>query len=117
MKHTPGPWEIREVAHEATAWHKRRVYRAEIIAPQYLYEKRTHSRGICQIVDYCDWTDHPGNAALIAAAPDMLASLKRQAQGLHNLIEFNLIPASHFPDTEKEASQLEALIDKAEGRS
>lgn len=27
---TPGPWEIREVAHEASPYSKRRVYRVEI---------------------------------------------------------------------------------------
>lgn len=75
--HTPGPWEIRELAHEATPWRKRRVYRVEIIAPQHLFGKRTHSRDICQIVDYCDWTDHPANARLIRSAPDLLDVCER----------------------------------------
>ncbi len=74
-KWTPGPWELREVAHEATPYSKRRVYRMEIIAPQYLCGKRTHSRDIAQMVDYCDWTDHPHNARLIAAAPDLYEAL------------------------------------------
>jgi hypothetical protein len=76
MKFTPGPWEIREVAHEATPFRERRVYRVEIIAPQYLYGKRQYSRQICQIVDYCSWTDHPGNARLIEHAPDLYAALE-----------------------------------------
>ena len=74
--HTPGPWETFEVAHEETPWSKRRVYRVEIRAPQYYRGRRTHSRHIAQIVDYCEWTDHPANAALIAAAPDLLEALE-----------------------------------------
>lgn len=76
-QHTPGPWEIREVAHEATPLNERRVYRVEIVSPQHYMGRRTPlSRYICQIVDYCEWTDHPANARLIAAAPDLLAALK-----------------------------------------
>lgn len=79
-KMTKGNWELREVAHAETPWSKRRVYRMEIIAPQFTYGKRTHSRDICQILDYCEWTDHPGNAQGIAAlhnaAPSMLALLE-----------------------------------------
>jgi len=74
-------WELREVAHGATPWSKRRVYRVEIIAPQYNYGKLTHNRNIAQIIDYCDWTDHPANAEFIANArqdiPDLLAEVKR----------------------------------------
>lgn len=76
MAHTPGPWETREIAHEATPYAKRWVYRMEIIAPQYLYGKRTHSRLICQMIDFCEWTDHPDNARLIASAPDLLEALQ-----------------------------------------
>lgn len=78
-QHTPGPWELRERAHEATPYSKRRVYRMEVIAPQYLYGKRTHSRDIAQILDYCEWTDHPANARLIAAAPELLSALELAA--------------------------------------
>ncbi len=56
------------------------------------------------------------NAKLFAAAPDLLEALRRQEKGLRNLIELDLIPPSHFPDTQKEADALLALIFKAEGR-
>ena len=75
--HTPGPWVLREFAHEATPWSKRRVYRVEVAAPQFCHGKLTHHRLICQFIDYCDWTDHPANAALVAAAPDLLAENER----------------------------------------
>ena len=74
--HTPGPWEIREVAHGSIPSSLCQVYRVEICAPQYLYGKRTHSRYIANIVDYTDWTDQPANARLIAAAPDLLAACR-----------------------------------------
>jgi hypothetical protein len=54
----------------------RRVYRVEIIAPQFFNGRRTHSRDIGQILDYCEWTDHPANASLITAAPELLVALK-----------------------------------------
>ena len=57
------------------------------------------------------------HARLIAAAPELLEACKRHAQGLRNLIEFKLIPSTHFPDTAKEVDALDVLIAKAEGRS
>jgi hypothetical protein len=80
--HTPGPWELKEVAHEKTPFSERRVYRLEIIAPQYFHGRRTHSRDICQMLDYCEWTDHPANARLIAASPELLWSLERIIEAL-----------------------------------
>lgn len=79
-KMTKGNWELREVAHAETPWSKRRVYRMEIIAPQFTYGKRTHSRDICQILDYCEWTDHPGNAQGIA-------TLRNAAEPMLDLLE------------------------------
>lgn len=86
---TPGPWEKREVAHEASPYAPRRVYRVEIISPQYCMGRRTHSRGISQIVDYCDWTDHPANAAFIAHAradvPALIAALREAWERNRNI--------------------------------
>jgi hypothetical protein len=66
-KATPGPWDATEYAHGATPWNgnKERVYRVEIVSPQYTHGRRTHSRLIAQMVDYCDWTDHPANREFI----------------------------------------------------
>ena len=72
---TKGPWETREVAHEKTPYSPRRVFRVEIIAPQHYMGRRTHSRDICQIIGYNEWSDHPGNAAFIAHAPEDIAAL------------------------------------------
>jgi hypothetical protein len=82
---TSGPWEIRERVFDETPWRKRRVYRVEIIAPQYYHGKRTHSRDICQMVDYCEWTDHPANARLIAAAPNLYHELRELLGSLEPL--------------------------------
>lgn len=119
--HTPGPWEIREVAHEATPLNKRRVYRVEIIAPQYLNGRRTHSRDIAQIVDFADWTDQPANARLIAAAPELLAALtdlRRESESFVSLAR------QRGQDVRPEAADLvrnalataRAALAKAEGR-
>jgi hypothetical protein len=51
----------------------------EIIAPQFLFGKRSYTRDICIIRDWCDWNDYPANARLIAAAPDLLACLQKIA--------------------------------------
>jgi len=76
--HTDGPWEIREVAHEATPYSPRRVYRVEIVSPMVwpLTGKRYGSRRVCEIIDYANFTTDPANARLIVAAPDLLKALE-----------------------------------------
>ena len=105
-KHTPGPWradcEYDELKHvliaETQGW--------MIIA------KKTRN-----LAPEDGETEDGFNAYLIESAPDLLSALARQEQGLRNLVEFRLIPASHFDDTLKEADVLASLIAKAEGRS
>lgn len=109
-KYTPGPWEIREVAHEKTPYSPRRVYRVEIIAPQYYLGRRTHSRDIAQMVDYCEWMDHPQNARLIAAAPDLLEACKA-------MMAWNeTFDGEDCEGLSAQIEQLRAAIAKAEGR-
>lgn len=92
--YTKGPWEIREVAHEATPLNKRRVYRVEIVSPQFYMGKKIASRHICQIIDYCEWADHPANARLITAAPDLLDALRNLVTRWPNMLgEDEIAPA------------------------
>ena len=109
IAHTSGPWEIREVAHEATPLNKRRVYRVEIIAPQYFNGRRTHARDIAQILDFADWTDQPANARLIAAAPDILAALRSALPVIERFVLLDL-------QAEAIVDGVRAAIAKAEGR-
>lgn len=76
-EHTHGPWEIREIAHEATPFNERRVYRVEIGSPivDRASKHRYGTRPVCQITDFGRIGD-PANASLIAAAPDLLAALE-----------------------------------------
>ena len=58
------------------------------------------------------------NARLIAAAPDMLAQLKRNAQGLRNLLEFDWITDEGHREWIQEAiNEVDAVVDKAEGKT
>jgi len=112
-KHTPGPWTADTNPRMATVWAKTQ-------------------KGDMRICDIRGWGHLTGvgalnlpsdkaveiqdaNTNLIAAAPDLLEACKRNRQGLRNLIELRLIPASHFDDVEEMIRQHDELIAKAEG--
>lgn len=90
-KHTPGPWvpdQLGERRHILT----KSGYVVAAISPLYAYKK-----------------SHEANAALIAAAPDMLAMLKKVAAAEDRMPGNNPIAGL--------ADEIRALIAKAEGRS
>lgn len=76
-QHTPGPWEMREIAHPETPFAPRRVYRVEIGSP--LIDKGSKRRygthRVCQITDFGFISD-PANARLIRSAPELLSAAK-----------------------------------------
>ena len=55
------------------------------------------------------------NAHLIASAPDMYKSLKRQRTGLLNLIDLELIPKSYIDSVRHEVSLIDNELAKARG--
>ena len=124
--HTPGPWgfhahlgnpEIREIEQEdghvfkcadySIAFGDKRI--AEV-----LFYKGT--RGFPSVDDYAEFT---ANSHLIAAAPDLLASLKELAEE----VDFEIEQRQHsgndedWIDLKAKSDRAHAAIAKAEGRS
>jgi hypothetical protein len=115
--HTPGPWvaDTTSLADSATVWTKAGWEQrgggeqAPIALCADPYEPRSRSIEECR-----------ANAQLMAAAPDMLAALKRANEFITNGIELGFIrmPDASTPDAAHETPGIvRAAIAKAEGRS
>ena len=59
--------------------------------------------------------EQEANAHLIASAPGMYKSLKRQRIGLLNLIDLNLVAESHYESVRHEVSLIDNELAKARG--
>ena len=98
MKHTPGPWEVSKIGNPYDQF--------------MIYAESDSGRNICVAVE------GESNAALIAAAPDLLEACKEIKAEISNCIEFinDRTPSTDQQTISKLYSKLGKLIDKAEGR-
>lgn len=82
-KWTPGPWEVGQHPAVPNAW---------IVRP-VLFGHRVRVLPECEGSHVCLRNEYDAN--LIAAAPDMVAALKRMAEAWSNAVELGLIPSQH----------------------
>ena len=67
------------------------------------------------VLDIAGIPSAKANAHLIASAPDMYRSLKRQRTGLLNLIDLDLIPKSYVDSVRHEISLIDNELARARG--
>lgn len=125
-KHTPGPWHLEELYDKDTIdggslpvfnvcadskdafgqWGLMADYRGCRVAAV-----------LCNpaVEAAPEWEIIEANARLIAAAPELLAELKRAAQGLRNLVELGLLESMYAKVASLYAEQYDMVIAKAEG--
>jgi len=96
-KHTPGPWEARQHAHRADGSHTSTI----------VYQKDQYSP-VAIVACHVELN----NAALIAAAPELLGALKDAKRWIQQVREQN----DDYAGTEM-PEKLADVIAKAEGRS
>ena len=106
MAHTPGPWHVREAR-----WH-------EVAADAISDNGEEYELVIAQCDPAVQLLNNDSeiraNAALIAAAPDLLAALNTAVQAFNNLVEFGLLRGDEYEhETMLIIEKLEDVIKEA----
>lgn len=108
MSHTPGPWKFAPNSYNASDGDV--VKKIKSHSPGSIVSSISPRYYVAMIENA---PESKGNAALIAAAPDLLAFVRKQYEATFCICHLNAIGGTDVPCTRCEA---DALIAKAEGK-